>query len=84
MAVLSDTNRAAVWAKCMQDFSAGREPCALTKAELRAAIDAADAWADANAAAYNLALTVTARNNLTAAQKARILMLVIAKRYEVG
>ncbi len=57
-------------------------PGGITKADLRAAIDAADDWADANASAYNLALPVAARNALTARQKARLLVFVIQKRWE--
>jgi hypothetical protein len=84
MALLSDPQRAAVYARLAQDVSAVREPCGLTKAQLRAALDAADAWADANAAAYNAALPAAARAGLTPAQKARILTYVITKRWEVS
>jgi hypothetical protein len=81
MAVLSDADRVAVWIQYMrQRFAA----TGLTKAELRAAVDAADAWADTNAAAYNTALPLAARTNLTAKQKAALLMLVILRRYEVA
>src|SRR6185436_13164152 len=79
MAVLSDPDRVALWAKLMQDASASRTPLPLLKAELRAAVDAADAWADANAAAYN-----TARTALTTKQKALLLMYVIERRWEVS
>ncbi len=57
-------------------------PGGITKADLRAAIDAADDWADANASSYNLALPVAARNALTAKQKARLLVFVVSKRLE--
>lgn len=59
-------------------------PGGVTKADLRAAIDAADDWADANASAYNLALPVAARSALTARQKARLLAFVILKRWEAA
>jgi hypothetical protein len=65
MAVLSDTDRAALWAEFMRDQSASRTPMGLTKADLRAAVDAADAWADSNAASFNTALPQPARNALT-------------------
>lgn len=84
MAVLSEANRASVNALLMSDLSAIRQPCGITKAELRAAVNAADQWADDNAPAYNLALPQPARSTLTANQKARLLMYVIRKRHEVG
>lgn len=81
MAVLSDADRAALWAQWMRenDIPLG----VLTKAELRAAFNAADDWAEANSASYNAALPQPARGVLTAKQKAAVLMLVIARRWEV-
>jgi hypothetical protein len=83
MAVLPDTDRAALWAEFMSNQSAERAAMALLKADLRAAINAADVWADANAAAYNTAIPLPARNALTAKQKALLLMYVIRRRWEV-
>lgn len=80
MAVLSDTDRATAWAELMRGLD---NPGQVIKPDLRAAIDAADAWADANAAAYNLALPVAARTALTARQKAAVLLFVIARRYQI-
>lgn len=80
MAVLSDNDRADLVAVISRDLSYLREALALTKAQLRAAVDAADNWADANAAEYNAALPVAARTALTANQKARLLMYVIRQR----
>lgn len=56
----------------------------LLKADIQAAVDAADGWVSANSASYNTALPLTARTALTAKQKAKLLMLVIAKRYGLG
>jgi hypothetical protein len=83
MAVLPDADRVALWAEFMRDQSASRTPMGLTKADLRAAVDAADAWADSNAASFNTALPQPARNALTAKQKALLLMYVIRRRWEV-
>jgi hypothetical protein len=83
MAVLPDADRVALWAEFMRDQSASRTPMGLTKADLRAAVDAADAWADSNAASFNTALPQPARNALTAKQKALLLMVVIRRRWEV-
>lgn len=84
MPVLTESDRVGVYAELMQDLSREREACALSKADLRAAVDAADTWANTNAAAYNSALPVAARTNLTAAQKARLLAAVILRRFRTG
>jgi hypothetical protein len=79
MAVLNDADRVSLrtaWAE------ANRETVGITKPELRAAIDAADDWANSNAASYNSALPLPARTTLTAAQKARILAYVVTRRFE--
>lgn len=85
MAVLSDVDRVALWADLMREISRVTEPLgALTKADLRAAVDAADAWVDANASSYNTALPQPARSVLTAKQKARVLMFIMRRRFEVA
>lgn len=81
MAVLSEADRVKVWADWMR---ANADACAITKFDLRAAIDAADAWADANAASYNSALPQPARGALTAKQKARLLAYIINRRFELS
>lgn len=84
MAVLSDPDRVDVWGDWMRDVSADHESCGITKADLQAAVNAADSWANSNASVYNLALPTAARNNLTSAQKARLLMYVVRKRWLSG
>lgn len=84
MAALTETQRAAVWADLMRRISDERQITGLRKTDLRAAVDAADAWADANSASFNTALPAAARTGLTAAQKALLLMFVIEKRYGAG
>ena len=85
MAVLSDPDRVTVWAKFMQDTSAARETFgAMSKVDLRAAVNAIDVWVDANAAAFNSAIPQPARGVLTAKQKAWLLMAVVNKRFEVS
>ena len=83
MAVLSEGDRQNLWAKYMEDASGRRDGIGLTKAQLRAAIDAADDWVDSNRASFNGALPAAAQSNLTAAQKAEILMYVVRRRWEV-
>ena len=81
MAVLSEADRAEMTAQIMRTLSAELEALGLTKPQLRAAVDAADAWIDANASSYNTARPVAARNNLTPKQKARLLVFVIQQRF---
>lgn len=84
MAVLPDADRKAVWAAAMRKVSDDRDAVSITKAELRAAVDAIDGWVDANAAAFNAAIPQPARGALTAHQKAELLMFVVNRRWEAG
>lgn len=84
MALLIDADRVAVWVEIMTILSRDRDECGLSKPDLRAAVDAADAWADANKASYNSALPLAARTTLTPAQKALLLAYVILRRYLKG
>lgn len=84
MAVLPDADRKEVWAELMRDLSNEREHIALTKPDFRAAVDAIDTWLNTNASSLNTAIPQPARANLTTAQKARLLMAIVRKRYVVG
>lgn len=81
MAVLSPAQRQAVRSAWAQKLSIDHDPCSLTKLQMQAAVDAADDWAEANAASFNSALPLAARTNLTAAQKAQLLAYVVLKRW---
>lgn len=81
MAVLSDNDRIDSWAEFMR---LNTEGIGISKADLRAAVNAADDWANSNAASFNSALPQPARGSLSSAQKARLLSLVVRKRYEKG
>lgn len=83
MAVLSNADRIAVWEQWMRENKEAITGV-LDRNQLKAAIDAADTWANDNASSYNSALPLPARTVLTSAQKAAILMFVIAKRHSVG
>lgn len=68
----------------MRWWSTLREPTAtFDKTALRAAIVAADAWVDANSAAYNSALPVAFRNNATTSQKSLLLVAVVLMRFNL-
>lgn len=84
MAVLSNGERAAISAEYQREISTAAEPISIVKADLRAAVDAADSWVDSNASSFNTALPVAARTNLTSSQKARLLMFVVARRFLNG
>lgn len=79
MAVLSDLARADVtaeWQRTNEDVVG-----AITKADLRAAINGIDQYLSDNAAAINSAIPQPARGILTTKQKALVLTAVVAKRY---
>jgi hypothetical protein len=79
--ILPNGDRLALWERLMRLWSDRREGLTgLTKADLRAAVDAADAWVDANATSYNTALPQPARGALTTGQKALILAHVCLRR----
>lgn len=80
MAALSNADRALVVQLIMRNHDQRSLPCGITKAELRAAVNAADDWADTNAGAYNTALPLPARTTLSAAQKGFLLAYVVVRR----
>lgn len=82
MAVLGAADIDAIWQRLMRRWREdGRPPFTITKDQLRAAIVAADAWADSAAAAYNTALPTAARNGLDTRGKALLLREVIDQRH---
>lgn len=82
MAVLPPAQRFAVWAEFMQSRESGTVDN-LLKSDIRATVDALDAYLDASAATINAAIPLPARSRLSAKQKARLLALVISRRYGV-
>lgn len=78
MAVLAEGDRQSVWARFMREFLGSA--CALTKAEIRAAVDSTDDWIDGNTIQYNNSLPVAAKNNLTATQKTLLFVAVALRR----
>lgn len=84
MAVLSTQDRADLVGDIIKSLSLTRETVNAVKDDIRAAVDAADDWANTNAAAYNSALPQPFRGAATADQKSRILEAVIVKRRTRG
>lgn len=76
---LDATNRFQVWAQSMRESALGSVP-GITKQDLRAAVDAADDWIEANAASYNSALPQPFRGNANLAQKTLLLCWVAMRR----
>lgn len=84
MANLADADRQAVWQQLMADFSRTRDELPLTKPDLRAAVDAIDAWVNSNAASLNAAIPQPARSALNATQKSRLMLATIQRRFDKG
>ena len=85
MAALSDTDRQSCYSAFIQEIGALREPFnGVTKAQLRAAVDALDDFLVTNATAINSAIPAAARSSLTVAQKARLLRWVVYYRFIKG
>jgi hypothetical protein len=83
MAVLTDENRIAVWAKYMEDVSSDRTSIGISKVDLRAAINGVDDWVNDNAVSFNNAFPEPSKSALTNKEKAAILFRVVNKRWEV-
>ena len=87
MAYLSESDRANIWAEFMRDrdeFFKNDTYGNMTKADLRAAVDALDAFLEDNKVAINNSIPQPARNALTSKQKARLLVFIIERRYRTG
>ena len=81
MAVLTDQQRIDVRRSFSQALSDIFEPLGLTKAEIKAAVNATDQWISDNKAAFNAALPEPAKSLLNASQKTRMFTLVAEKRF---
>lgn len=83
MAVLSSTIRQQLWRGLMRSWSRqGETRAGVTKDDLQAAVNAADDWANSNAASFNTALPSAFKNNATAGQKALLLAVVVLARFD--
>jgi len=83
MAALTEQERQELWQEWMADLSNNRESVSVTKADLRAALDALDTWVEANQATINSTIPQPARGALSVAQKAKLMMFILTKRYRV-
>lgn len=83
-AVLVDADRVEVWAKFMREASQNNVAFPISKTDLRAAINAADDWANTNASSYNSALPLPARTALSSQAKTLILVYILEQRWLKG
>lgn len=84
MAVLSDTERAALHAEFMRTLENISGTGAMTKPDLRAAVNAIDQWCEDNTASFNSAIPQPARSLLSARQKSALLRYVTFRRWELS
>ena len=84
MAALADSDRRLCWSDMMRQSSAAGEALPMLKADLKAAVDALDDFLVANAVAVNTSIPQPARGALSISQKAKLLMLVVERRYVTG
>lgn len=80
MAALSENDRASAWAEYMRT---GDGATGITKAQLRAVVDAIDDWIDVNSTGFNNAIPQPQRGLLSTKQKVSIFMRVLRFRYLV-
>jgi hypothetical protein len=81
MAILDDATRELIWRVFMSENN--DQLGAMTKGELRAAVDAIDQWTEDHTSDFNLAIPQPARGALSTKQKALILMYVVNRRFGV-
>lgn len=84
MAVLTNQARADASAEYQRTYAPGETVSGVTRADIRAAFNAIDDLMFSSETTINNAFPVATRNGLTTAQKARLLMAVVAKRYLTG
>lgn len=80
MAALPEPDRVEVTAKLQRLAQWLAISCGITKADLKAAVDATDTWIDSNQTSFNNALPVAARNSLSLTQKTLLFTYVSLKR----
>ena len=80
MAALPDADRIEITAKLQRLAQWLAIACGITKADLKAAVDATDDWIDSNQASFNNALPTAAKNNLNLTQKTLLFCYVAMKR----
>jgi len=83
MAELSAADRQRIWRGLMRYWSDSQTGQPWSKADLQAAVNAADTWIDDNQTGYNTALPDTFKNNATQAQKTLLFCAVALARVSI-
>ena len=83
MAILTSADRAELRSLFAQEASNVWEVISVSKADLRAAVDAIDQWVEDNQVSFNSTIPLPARTELSAKQKVQLLFYVVRKRWEV-
>ncbi len=86
MAALDDTTRQKIHFECMREESAIHADLPLTKAQLRAAVNATDDWIDTNRSSFVSAINAAlpSPGALTGRQKAKLFLMVASRRYDIS
>lgn len=85
MAYLSSNDRAECTTNIQRDIDLSNETFGtMTKAELRDAVDALDAFLEDNKVTINNAIPQPARGAMTTKQKAKMLVWIVTQRYLTG
>jgi hypothetical protein len=81
VAALPDEDRRRTWAHLMRELrDRNLGTITVTKAQLRAALDATDAWIDSNQTGFNNAIPQPARGAMSTEQKTLMFCLVAMRR----
>lgn len=84
MTVLNSVDRESLNQTFADEESSSWERIEPGKQDVQAAVNAIDDWVEANMASFNAAIPEPARAGLTSKQKAKLLMFVISRRWEVS
>lgn len=85
MPTLPYNSREKIWIEFNRDLSADNVPIgAVTKNELRAAVDGLDDWITNSAPTLDEGIPEPARSALSPHQKTKLFMLIVAERYAEG
>lgn len=85
MAALSENDRQECYVNLMRDVELSAETYGtLTKADVRAAVDAIDQFLEDQKTTINNAIPQPARGAMTTKQKAKMLVWIVTKRYLTG
>ena len=83
MALLSESDKDAIFKELEDDLSSENEPVSFGRPDGRLAVDNADQWIEDNFASFNNSLPTAVRNDLLNKWKIRLFNKIIKRRWEV-